>query len=427
MKKIIAIVLCFALLFSLSACSGSAVKKIKDALDSENGEQVNEVYRMSKDNASALKKYDKEIASFINNAIENVNAQNFDADAEKSGAYAIKDYLINEYGTLLPQEGGTNGIASSVSDENSQKWSELVNLIQSKAAYCSGLYSYKTEKDYEYAIKAISEVMKDDSSFENAQTLSAECADLYIKATMEKVEEYIQNNDINAGIGLMKKATEYLNSNNMESGELKTKTDKLLESYAKTYADKAEKAFAEHDVDVAMQNMKIALSFQPDNSDYKSKYDNYELYIPFDMSEPSNTLSIVHDDGNYYAQCEFYDEITANNGDTMTNCILWDKCWYADENASVDVTWNLEGKYDTVSGTIFLPQEDKNTDGNGYFKAYGDGALIYTSPKIVRDLLPQKISFNVSGIQKLKIEFYPKDCYDSFAISNICAQKDFPA
>ena len=424
MKKIIAIVLCFALLFSLSACSGSAVKKIKDALDSENGEQVNEVYRMSKDNASALKKYDKEIASFINNAIENVNAQNFDADAEKSGAYAIKDYLINEYGTLLPQEGGTNGIASSVSDENSQKWSELVNLIQSKAAYCSGLYSYKTEKDYEYAIKAFSEVMKDDSSFENAQTLSAECADLYIKATMEKVEEYIQNNDINAGIGLMKKATEYLNSNNMESGELKTKTDKLLESYAKTYADKAEKAFAEHDVDVAMQNMEIALSFQPDNSDYKSKYDNYELYIPFDMSEPSNTLSVA---GGDYSYCDFYNERVANNNDTMTNCIVWHDSPSANENDSVDVTWNLEGKYDTVSGTIFLPQDYKNTYGNGYFKAYGDGALIYTSPKMVRDLLPQEISFNVSGVQKLKIEFYAEGDYERFAISNLCAQKDFPS
>lgn len=423
MKKIIAIILCAAVLLSLSACSLGSAKKIKEALESENGEQVNEVYKMSKNNASVLKRFDKVIASFISKAIDDINAQDFAADAEKSGANAIKLYLKSEYGTLLPQEGGTDGISSSVSDENYQQWSELINLIQSKAAYCNGIYSYKTEKDYEYAIKVFSEVEKNDSLFEKAQSLSAECADLYIKATMKKVEGYIQENDINAGIELMKKATEYLKSNNIESGELKTKTDELLASYAKTYADKAEKAFAEHDVDVAMQNMEIALSLQPDNSDYKSKYDDYELYIPFDMSEPSNTLSIP---GDYYSYCDFYYERVANNNNTMTDCIVWHNGSSADENDSVDITWNLEGKYDTVSGTIFLPKDDKNTDGNGYFKAYGDGALIYTSPKIVRDLLPQEISFNVSGVQKLKIEFYAEAGYGRFAISNICAQKDFP-
>lgn len=424
MKKIIAIVLCFALLFSLSACSGSSVKRIKEALDSENGEQVNEVYRMSKDNASALKKYDKEIASFISSVIENVNAQNFDADAEKDGAYAIKNYLTREYGTLLPQEGGTNGIEGSISVENSQQWSELINLIQSKAAYCNGLYSYKTAKDYEYAIEAFSEVTKDDSSFETAQTLSAECADLYIKATMEKVEEYIQNKDINAGIGLMKKATEYLNSNNMESGELNTKTDELLASYAKTYADKAEKAFAEHDVDVAMQNMEIALSFQPDNSDYKSKYDNYELYIPFELYTEESYLGL--DQGKNEMYYKMNKDSISNSNSEMPNSFLWQPWFGAKESGYCSITWNLGGKFDTVSGKMFVTQEGKDDDGTSYFKAYGDGKLIYTSPTIGKSILPQDISIDVSGIQNLKIEFIVIG-FGEFGISNLIAQKDFPA
>lgn len=424
MKKIIAIVLCFALLFSLSACSGSSVKRIKEALDSENGEQVNEVYRMSKDNASARKKYDKEIASFISGVIENVNAQNFDADAEKDSAYAIKNYLTREYGTLLPQEGGTNGIASSISDENSQQWSELINLIQSKAAYCSGLYSYKTAKDYEYAIEAFSEVTKDDSSFETAQTLSSECADLYIKATMEKVEEYIQNKDINAGIGLMKKATEYLNSNNMNSGELNTKTDELLASYAKTYADKAEKAFAEHDVDVAMQNMEIALSFQPDNSDYKSKYDNYELYIPYELYTEDSYLGL--DQGENEMYYEINKDSISNSNLEMPNSFLWQPWYSAKESGYCSITWNLGGKFDMVSGKMFVTQEGKDYDGTSYLKAYGDGKLIYTSPTIGKNVLPKDVDFDVSGIQTLKIEFVVTG-FGKYGISNLIAQKDFPA
>ena len=426
MKKIIAIVLCFVLLLSLAACSGSSVKKMKEALEAENGEQVNEVYRMSKENPSVLKKYDKEIGKFIGEVIENLNAQNFDEEAATNAADTLKLYLKTEYGSLLPTEGGNDGISKSVSNENQMQWVELMDLIQSKGAYCNGLYYYKTEKDYEEAIKLFSEVKKDDSSFDNAQTLSSECTDLYIKATMEKVEEYIKANDINAGIELMKKASEYLNSNNIESAELKKKTDDLLVSYAKTYADKAEKAFSEHDVDAAMDNMEIALSLQPDNSDYKSKYDKYELYVPFDMSDPDNALSITHDDGSYYADCDFYNEVTSNNNIVMTNCILWDRSCYADDNASVDITWNLAGKYNVVSGTLFLPQYSKNTAGSGYIKAFGDGTLIYTSPKIIKDSLPQEISFDVSGIQKLKIEFYPNDEYYSFAVSNLIAQKDFP-
>ena len=424
MKKTIAVILVLVLMFSLSACSGSSTKMMREALAAENGEQVNEIYNMARSNTSALKKYDKEIASFISDTIENINSQNFDADAEVSASDPLKDYLASEYGTLLPKEGGTDGIEPSVSAENRQKWLELTNLVQSKTVYCNALYCYKTEKDYEYAIKYFSQVAENDSAFENAQTLSAECTDLYIKATMEKVEEYIKENDINAGIELMNKATEYLNSYNIKSDEIKTKTDDLLASYAKTYADKAEKAFAEHNVDVALSNMEIALSLQPDNTDYKSKYDNYELYIPLDMSDPENVLSVKHDDGNYYAYCKFYSEDTSNTNETMTNCITWEKSCVA-ENASVDVTWNLEGKYDVVKGTVYLPWSSKNTTGSGYFKAYGDGALIYTSPDIVSDFLPQDISFDVAGIQKLKIEFYPQDDYDDFGISNIVAQKNF--
>lgn len=424
MKKTIAVILVLVLMFSLSACSGSSTKMIKEALASENGEQVNEIYNMARGNTSALKKYDKEIASFISDTIENINSQNFDADAEVSASDPLKDYLASEYGTLLPMEGGTDGIASSVSSENRQKWLELTNLIQSKAAYCNALYCYKTEKDYEFAIKYFSEIAENDSLYENAQTLSGECSNLYIKATMEKVEEYIKNNDINAGIELMNKATEYLNSNNIGSEEIKTKTDELLASYAKTYADKAEKAFAEHDVNVAMSNMEIALSLQPDNTEYKSKYDNYELYIPTKLYTEDSCLGI--DQGENEMYLEFDENSTSNNNLEMPHSLIW-RPWYGvNESGYCSITWNLGGNFDTICGKMYVDQKHKNSNGTSYFKAYGDGKLIYTSQTIGKNIIPQNISVNVSGIQNLKIEFIVTG-FGEFGISNFIAQKNFPS
>lgn len=76
-----------------------------------------------------------------------------------------------------------------------------------------------------------------------------------------------------------------------------------------------------------------------------------------------------------------------------------------DDGNHWNVYYNLEGKYDTVTGTIFLENRTKNSDKISYFEAYGDGKLIYTSPKMTAGVLPQEISFDISGIQKLTLSF----------------------
>ena len=50
-------------------------------------------------------------------------------------------------------------------------------------------------------------------------------------------------------------------------------------------------------------------------------------------------------------------------------------------------------------------QECKSQDGYEYFEVYGDGKLLYTSPRIGRDVLPQSVSCTVSGVQTLTVVF----------------------
>ena len=86
--------------------------------------------------------------------------------------------------------------------------------------------------------------------------------------------------------------------------------------------------------------------------------------------------------------------------------------------------YNLQGKYDVVTGKIFLSEADKSTDFTGCFVAYGDGKKIYTSPKVTGGVLPQDIYFEVKDIQTLEIAFFGQGSTD-FGVSNLVAQKAF--
>lgn len=77
-----------------------------------------------------------------------------------------------------------------------------------------------------------------------------------------------------------------------------------------------------------------------------------------------------------------------------------------------------------------------NRTGNAYFEVYGDGKLIYTSPKISAESLPIDIEFSVSGVQKLEIKFIGSGSSvwgvdaqwygDYAALSNLTARKNIP-
>lgn len=199
------------------------------------------------------------------------------------------------------------------------------------------------------------------------------------------------------------------------------------ETSAQKHAENAKALLMSGDVNAAVEEMEAAYTVYP-SDEYKNKLEEYKLYLPFKLYKEDNAYNITEDysfDGNLY----FDEELVTNNGKTFYRAIQWNND-NNDDSASIDAHYYLEGKYDTVSGTIFLPIDSKGTSFEGWFKVYGDGQLIYTSPKISGDTLPGEISFSVAGIQRMKISFYAQSSGQVgfpgryFGVENLIAYKN---
>lgn len=399
----------------------TAANPMREALQANDGDLVNMVYYEAYGSESKIKKYDELIGDKLDEISNSLESYSFDEEAKTAGDMAVDDFLQYEFGTLIINPNGES-IENVISSENWEAWQELNTALVSKSYYCSGIYEYYTENDYDSAIADFSTVSADDSCYENAVAMLGECVGEYIKSTLAAVDESVAAGDINGGISLLNSAKEYLISYNLDSNEIQQKLDETLVTYADSYAQKAEAAFKEHDVNAAIGNIKVAIELQPDNEDYKTKQDTYQQYLPFYLYLEENVLYEEEDSSSWSGSINFDDTRTTNTNKEMNNCIIWNT-GSSDANSHFTEYYNLEGRYDTVTGTVFLSDSHKDEKDECYFEAYGDGKLLYTSPKISAGFLPQDISFSVSGVQELKIVFKG---HGYGYVSNLTAQKDFP-
>lgn len=420
---VLAVIIIAVLAFVIS--NASATREFDDALNSGNAYSVNAMYSESYESNSRKEKYDKAIAQFLEEVKEDLNSKDFDADAVTQAEETVTGYVKEQYGTLILSDDTPN-ISQSVSVGNQELWDEIMMLIESKTEYCSGLYAYKTDNNYQDAISRFSLVNENDSLFENAKTMIGECADAYINSTLQQVDEYINNGDLSGGIDLLETTKSWLDENGVNSEEIQTKISEVLVTYAEKYAANAENAFKEHDVNAAIGNMEVAMGLQPDNADYKTKYDTYQQYLPFYLYDEDNVLAVEDIDANWD---HFDTHSISNDNSEMLHVISLGHNSYETTNI-YNIQYNLGGKYDTISGTIFIADTYKSTIQTSYFEAYGDGKLLYTSPKMEKGTLPQDISFNVTDIQNLELKFYTRTdstlWSSEICVSNLTAQKDFP-
>lgn len=431
----IAVIAVVALVLAIT--SMTAANDLKQAIDAKDAYQVNSVYNAARGDSSKMEKYDQVIADTIESMQSDLNAHDFDTAALSDAGSAVTDYASSQWGTLMYNPDGET-LSGSVSSANEPAWEGLTTLYDSKINYCDGLYAYKTSGDYESAISSFTGVTESDSKFDDTATMIGECADAYIGATLTAVEEKVAQGDINGGLQLLNAAEAYLDECGLSSGEtaqeLTAKIETTLVSYADTYAQKAETCFKDKDVNGAIGNMEVAMELQPDNVDYKTKYDTYQQYLPFYLYDDNNILyKEVNGDFGGAVSVLIDKKMTSNNNHEMYHCIRWKitngNTSYSD---SYDLIYNLEGKYDIVSGTMFLSAEEKSTNDTGRIQVYGDGKLLYTSNVFTAGVLPEDVSFNVSGVQKLTISFqgsYAGGMFSSpanFGVSNLIAQKAFP-
>lgn len=415
------------LILAIIAAVGITVLKItaptremNAAFNSKSDSEVNSLYS-SENDSRTIEKYDKAIKRFLISATDDINAQTF------SDEDAVYNYVDEEYGDLIVSED--ESIYPSISDYNAAEWNDLLDMYDSKLNYCRGISSLEDEEP-EAAIDYFQKVIDTDECYSQVQDELSKCVDLYVKQTLEEADKLIADGNITEALDKINQINDYLEEKGLTSDEVQNKLTETKNSYANSYVKKAEECFNAKDADGAIGNMDVAVELSPDNEEFKSKKAEYEAYVPFYLYIEDNCLSTERDE-EFYGILEFDQYRVSNNNKDMYNSIEWYNNNTEGANTSAAVNYNLDGKYDTVSGTLFLTKDSKDSESKGYFKAYGDGKLIYTSPKMTKDVLPKNISFSVKDVHKLKIKFYSKEAggfWSSavFGVSGLTAKKDFP-
>lgn len=456
-KKIIIISVLSVLLVVALAVSGffiynsAATSKFKKAVANKD---ISEMYSLYEDaDDSKREKYNTIVSNTINEISQDLNNHSFDGEYDENGD-AVMVYLTSKWGSLVPEtlseeaweeEGLAKFTTAPKTDNSNSKveisgslagtrefsysmWTDLYDLAKSKANYCKAMYAYNVAKDYDAAIEYFSLVIIEDTTYNTSVDMSTTCVSVIFDEALQKANADFNSGNTENALNTLKEVQESL-SQYGDSQERSDAIDAAIASYAESYMKKAEEYLKAGDVEAAIGHVEAAIAINP-NGGYEDKLEEYKKYLPYPLYIKDNTLNCEKDE-EFCGVLYFDSNMKSNDNREMEHSIRW----YNKNNvksASERAIYNLEGKYDTVSGTIFLSQADKDSTMSGYIEVYGDGKLLYTSPEISAGVLPQDFEVNVTGIQKLQISFHGQgtgglvSSGPSFGVSNLIAQKNFP-
>lgn len=463
-----AVIVCLAIIIVISTViiPNNAANKMRKAFDSKTGAEVISVFTKYCGDYSVV--YDDlsksgrlvylEFEQCISDAKDDLNALSVDTD--------INNYLSESMGDIiLPQDYSAITTIGQYNDELNSVVTDYYELYASKISYSNGVELFNAN-DFSGAINSFSNVIEEDSWYENAQSRLTESQEKLLdekialiekdintgdydnaqqeinslryenltdemtakldeyetqiyQAKLAKIDEYVESGDLDA-------ANEYIES--LEDGlssEAQARLNQAIKNKAEDYLAKADEALKSGERQGAYDMAVMAQNLCPDDKEIKEKVEYYKEYLPFNLYLEDNTLQVsdyvtlgmggIELEGKNYI---------ANDSSNQKNCL---KIVSYREELMACCQYNLQGKYNTVSGKVFIPKEAKNYNQKGHFIIYGDGKKLYTSKNIITATLPFDFNINVSNIDILKIEFYnDKESYCNYCISNFVATKNLP-
>lgn len=392
-KKLTAAALCITMsAFLLNACGESS--EFQTALDGGDMQSAYTLYRDAYADGDTSE-YDGIVIAEIDQMIQELNSASFDEQIEPDNGYTmVKTYVDQTFGNYFGQNYSIYDIVEIAGEEVKDKYDMFQGLIESKSAYLNGC-AYLNAQDPKpiEAIRAFSQVLDIDNYYQQTQEKIQMCVDTRMEAAVQEANEYFQKGEYEDGQEVLENAREAIAS----SAGTQVDISAYIARSAQNYATKAEQFFAQGKIEAALQDMEIAAHLAPDNADYQAKLDEYGSYLPLDLSKEDNMLT--------YELLSFRNRATetANNGEVFKNVMYISGFGqYGDRIAN----YLLGGKYNKVSGTAFLPQDEKNATSGMFFEIYGDGALLYTSPTLTAGVLPAPFEVDVTGVENLRVQFY---------------------
>lgn len=276
----------------------------------------------------------------------------------------------------------------STAQENLKKSVELYRKEQLDKAASSA-----DSGDYDSAITVINGALK---TLENDQELTQRL-EIYksmkisddVNSILESAKSYADNSDYVQAITVLKKAM----ITYPDETDIKTKYDDYETIYVKTIISDADKLAGERDYDPAIKMVDSAMKILPDN---KTLSDKYDFLV---ASKPVELKNIKMQNANNFSYIESACEDVVGNVYSGNNIYLTNQNNYGSDGSC---EFYMGGEYQSISGTV-APQSKFGQNNATNFEIYADGELKY-SAKITQKTLAFSFEADISGAEWIEIK-----------------------
>lgn len=468
---IIAIIVAIVIIFAAVIFPAIASARMRNAFESKSGANVMDIfidycgdYSVAYDDLSRSEKaVFNEFKECISDYEDELNEQPVDTD--------INDYVIETTGDIfVPQDYSAVTTIGQYNGELYNVVQDFYLLYSSKISYNMGITAY-SEVDYSMAVSELSSVIESDSWYEDAQIKLTECQEKLLEEKLTLIDNYINSKDYDFALqqidslrnenltdemksklddyetkiyeAKLSKIEDFINDGDVEgakeyveslganlSDDAYKRLEQVLKNKADEYLTKADEALKSGERQGAYDMAVMAQTLCPGDTKIQEKVDYYKEYLPFELYNYNNILSEDYAVRKAYGVCVYYDyfnnNTVSNNSQRMENNIWLLIELEADKKNLYNLTYNLNKKYDILTGNIYVLQRSKNADFEGYIEIYGDGKKLYTSATMKKNVLPQDIKVDVSNVSTLVVKFYGEEYSGDagYGVSNLVATKN---
>lgn len=428
-------ILSIAILLFCTGCSASS--RVLDSIDKGNYITAGELYSK--------------------NVLGNYNLESEVHD----GAYTRMDAAIDGYNQGEKTYEAAKAVLETIersgicdTSDVREKYNALDELSSSKNSYNFG-NEYIANGDYENAIIQYGQVSSKDTNYDAAQLAKADAAGKFKEAVLAEAAANVAVSDYESALRTLQNASRILGSdpdltsyiekykiayedfeveqllqeasalgsqgkygeayqllNNKQNefsdrAEIESAVSEYKAKYKESMIKQAEAALiGERDYHKAFSIMAQALIVLPDDSDFIEKQEYYSSFEPIWLGDVEPFLEQDENVGFFGAEGHFYfrdDGVTDNVGNMYANYFYALRSLNGGTNS---IVYRLDGNYDTLTGTIAVPDYQKNRDNIGWYKIYCDNKLVFDSGKLGKGILPIDVNISLTDVVELKIEIH---------------------
>lgn len=368
----------------------------------------------------------------------------------KQAKEETENYVESYNSGSIDYEAAVDGLSGIETDNQeveqyiTQKKADLADLRKSKLNYDKAEELYNSEK-YGAAIPYYEKVSVNDTNYDDSQNKIKESETKFIEMTVAEAEIYVKDKKYLKAIDVYKSAMKVYDDGSL-SGKIedveKTYRDYMeseaasyekekdwsdaigiydeLENYFKDDSykvkkaetknecinaaiDKAETHTKNNEYDTAKKVINDAINIVGKDVELLDELERISSFEPVSLSD----LDEFYKDSDIHKWAGIDKD---NTGTSYSSGILLSESggYMFSDSESSEIEYLLGGKYDKLSGKVVLHYDCKDNSESsaaGKVKIYGDGELLYSSDVVKSGVLPQNFDLNITGVNRLKIEF----------------------